>query len=216
MKKPFKSTKVFIPLIALLSSVMCFSIGFGAWNMTGGMSLSLYGDIDSDDIGTDSKGIKVIDYTSKPTFSFAAGYGFLNSSDEYVNNATLNWTASINTNACKDDGLIKSMKESTPTMSMITSLSISNTASLISGFSITNLTITGLGTPSVVQVNSKDTYVENNAIKEKINLTNVPLSDSALFSVSIAITYTGTTSNFPDLATNKLTLTLLAGEYITQ
>lgn len=211
MKKPFKSSKVFIPLIALLSSVMCFSIGFGAWNMAGGVSLSLYGDIDSDDIGTTTKGVPVIEYTSKPTFSYAAGYGFLNSSNEYVNNATLGWNASINTNACAD-GLIKSMSEVTPKMSITASISISGTPSLITGFSVTSLTISGLNESSIV----KDIYVENNAINKDINFSNVPLGNTVLFSVSVSISYTGSLSNFPNLTSNKLTLTLQAGEYITQ
>jgi len=128
----------------------------------------------------------------------------------------LNWSFIFK--ASTSTSVIESMSSNNVWFSI--SLSISNTPSQISNFSTTGMTLSGTnaGTPVIWQQTSNNNPVnfinDGSVINEQWNITGVDRTKAnIIYNLSIPLTYTGTISDFPNLNTNKFTLSLTAGEY---
>ncbi|MCR5184783.1 MAG: hypothetical protein K6C32_01710 [Bacilli bacterium] len=211
MKKSKFQTKVLVPLIGALCITSPFAIGFSMWAATGGYDGMASGMFRSDDVNQVDNPVKTFTIQNSPSFTALAGRGFLNTSTkEYVNYTTLTWQCSFNSS--KASGMIDSLIFNNRFWCSI-SITISNTPSLISNFSISDMTLSNLGTATVIQQNGANTNKDETQINEQWNITNISMSTGIIFTVTVPITYTGSLSNFPNLNTNKITINLLPGEY---
>lgn len=206
--KNTKKKNWFIILLSVLTTICCFSVGFGAWEITGGDQALLSGAIDSDNYTEVDVPVKTFTISSTPSFTALAGRGFLNSNNEYVDSISLTWNITFNSNRARD--FILSLSQNKMWMSV--TLTASSTSSVMANFSVSNIT-NGLGSATTIQQNDANTYNSGTYINQQWNITSVTIANSVSFQITIPLTYTGSISNFPNLTTNKLTLTLLPGEY---
>ena len=88
MKKIYNKRRVFIPLLSVLISIMCFSIGFSMWNLTGGDIYLVEGTINSDEyvdnyIPTDCFENIGIDLNSAKYLGMSSENGFLRADNTF-------------------------------------------------------------------------------------------------------------------------------------
>ena len=98
MKSKTAGVKRVIPFVAALCSIMCFSVGFSSWVVTGGSNALAIGQIGVDDIdsgGTAPQNLDVVTITTLNGFEYATGYGF-NNDGVFTNNTNLTGTCTFN------------------------------------------------------------------------------------------------------------------------
>lgn len=213
--------KLIIPVVSILCTLGSFSVGFSMWTLILGDEFGILGVFNADKGTQEVTHYNLFSINSTPTFTSREGYGFL-SGTEYVNNADLSWTISFNGSTASD--VIKSMSLNKVWFSF--SLTLLTDTSSISDFSISSMTLTrastagGVATILPQTVNNKTANVTNNGsfINQQWNLTDVNNTFSAIsYTLTIPFVFNSSQStrpnNFPNLNTNKLTLSLLAGEY---
>jgi len=217
MKKPFKSSKVFIPLIALLSSVMCFSIGFGAWNMTGGVNVDLLGDINADNIEPILVPVQCIDNLSVDNFSYKEKFGFV-VDETYTNATVISGQGDFNVdraftliNSLQQDGKINFgisiHSNSFSNYFVCSGINVMDGISNESGNLLYDSNIKGfVSTFNVENINN------DRSSAEFISLIH--------FSFTISLSFTGSgasigpSGNFPSFSgANEITITIMLGEY---
>lgn len=216
-KKTKIKFKVMFPLVVSLCLLGSFSVGFAMWTVTGGYDTDSTGFVSADDVGYKDNPIPVFSINSSPEFVSLTGYGFLDTTaNEYINTVSLTWRFSFKAKDALE--LIDSMQSNQVWFSI--SLSIANTPSAISNFTTTGMTLSGTnaGTPTIWQQTSGGNKVnfinDGSMINEQWNITGIDNSKTNIvYTLTIPLTYTGTISNFPNLNTNKFTISLTAGEY---
>ena len=102
MKYKVAKARLIIPLIALLCSIMCVSIGFSTWIATGSSSLSRQGNIDADDFlaSTNVDCISIIETVGiryySGTYESTSINGFVDSDGKYsATNGCISYKAEI-------------------------------------------------------------------------------------------------------------------------
>ena len=91
-------------------------------------------------------------------------------------------------------------------------LSVSNTPNIISNFTVDDFVITSNYFYNLSAVTNVIKTSTN--IYKKWNIGHMGNYIDIAFSVSFNVTFTGSVSSFPDLVNNKLTVSILPGEYV--
>jgi len=96
MKKIKYKNKILVSLVALFTMLMCVSVGFASWIVTSGSNALALGQIQADDVATDSGiQVNVITIENLDEFKFATNYGFVKNK-VYSQNVDLTGTCSFN------------------------------------------------------------------------------------------------------------------------
>lgn len=176
-----KKRMIVVPILSLLSSVMCFSIGFSAWS-----SPDVYvmgGSFDADTVNPNPLTLPVIEISSLTPFQYTDNRGFV-SDGEYVSDGVLQGTCTFdykNAKKCFDsftDDTDKSFK-----------LSIALTTNLSGGFSGSGLSSDSI-TLSSTNFNCENGVLElvpNSSADITSTTQIVCLNNSSNFSFSFSI-----------------------------
>ena len=199
-------------IIGTLSVVTCFSVGFADWTVP----ISRVS-VDNGSISTDSHTSSQVNYneyinvTSINSFGYRQGYGFNNSiTGEYSTTLTVSINATFNREQAISDGAIKSIINENK-MSFKIDVSISNTPSYIAYFNISDLPIVSNNFIDLTAVTS--VVKTTTSIYKKWNIGYVSTISVIPFSISFNMVYSGNINNIPDFSTNKITISMLPGEY---
>ena len=204
----FSKNKILVALVALFTMLMCVSVGFATWITIGGSNSSTNGDIQADDfVETTSGEAQCISNTTINSFRYAAGYGFVNETNgRYVSTIDLTGTFTFNVSEAKQ--AISSIVGSKQF-----GLKLELTTSITTNFTFTNLTFSGF-TNSPVSKTVSSTATACAAYN--ITLTNDEYSQSTLScGFSITLTYSGTPSTFPSLASATYNIAITPSEVIS-
>ena len=205
-----KKISVISLIIGLLSVMTCFSIGFSDWIISFTMI-----DVDSSFIVDDHEPSEVhtseyITVNSVTPIGYKVGSGFHDmTTTEYADNINITINTSFNRKDAADVGAIRSLVTSN-SMSLNVGVKILNTPSLISNFTMSSVpTSDDFSNTSVV----KETTKTSTNIYQIWNIGNVTEIDVISFSLKVNIKYTGSLDSFPDLISNKISISMLLGEY---
>ena len=207
MKKTRYKNKILISLVALFTMLMCISVGFASWIVTGGSNALALGEIEADDVLTEPTGesVDVITITSIEKYQYAEGYGFVNGG-LYSNNVDLTGTCrfdSENAKSCFDSySNNKSFKLTFELTGELDGGLSSN------GFSSTNITLSSSNFSS----SSHDTIINDATISTTFTVSCYSNSTDFNFSFSINLKYTGSLSSFPNMGSANLSVNLTPKE----
>lgn len=200
-------------VIAALSSIACFSIGFAEWAIPVS-EVDVNGGIITDDhvSSGDVNHNEYIDVRSVSSFGYRDGYGFNDpSTSEYLDTINITINARFNREKAVSDGAIASLINDNK-MSFKIDVSISNTPNYISSFTIADFPITSTGFSDIAEATS--VIKTESSIYKEWNIGTVSSKENIPFSISFKMKYTGNFASLPDFSTNKIMITMLPGEYI--
>ena len=204
--KPIRNkNKILVALVALFTMLMCTSVGFAAWITTGGSNASTNGVMQADDfVETTSGEAHCISNTTINSFRYAAGYGFVDeTSGRYASAVNLTGTFTFNVSEAKQsiNSLVGSKQFG---------LKLELTTSVTTNFGFSNFTFTGFTNSPVSKT------VSSTAATYNITLTNDEYSQSTLScGFSITLTYSGSLSSFPSLASATYNIAITPSEVIS-
>ena len=199
-------------LVATLASLACLSIGFGDWIIQSS-KINVAGSIETDDHqSTEVHSSEYIVVNSVSNIGYNVGRGFNDTTTtEYADNVNITVNGTFQRKRVTDEAAISSLVSDNK-MSFKVTISISNTPSLISQFTIDSLPVTSSYFYSRSAVTSAIKTSTN--ISQQWNIGYVSPTDNIPFSLTFNIKYNGSLSSFPDLVNNKITIALLPGEFI--
>ena len=200
--------KILVALVALFTMLMCVSVGFATWITTSGSSQNLNGNIETDDYVEISSGEEAYCITNLVInkFRYAQSYGFVNENNgSYTSSAYISGTFDFEVAEAKT--AIQSLSSNKQF-----SLKLELTTSATSNFSYSSLTFIGFANSPVPKssTSSATAYAAYN-----ITLTTSEYSQTKIScGFSITVSFSGTLSNFPTLASETYSLAITPGEVI--
>lgn len=198
-------------VVGTLSVIMCFSLGFADWTIPISR-VEVEGGFTTDDhVPTTVTYNEYLTVTQVTPIKYNSSYGMLNyENDEYGTSTKLTLSAVFDRASAINDGAISSLFSQSK-MSLKVSVSFATTPSTISSFTIDDFPIISSG---LANITSKSSVIKTNESIYKIwNIGSVAQASSVSFNMSFRLSFSGAVSSLPNFSTNKLTISLLLGEY---
>jgi len=193
--------KILVALVALFTMLMCTSVGFATWITAGGGSASVNGNIDADDIqgggGSHTpQDLDVVTITQVNNYQYYTAYGWVNDG-LFDDDVLLTGTCSFNVENGKS--CFTSFRDNKSFK-----LDVKLTTALSGGFSGNSITSSEITLTSSNFATTTQDPVDSTNITTTFALVCNDSNSNFTFDFSIKLTYGGSLTSFPDLASANI------------